>query len=544
MRTIVGLDIGGTKCAAVLAKAGLQIEIIDRIQIASRTEEGFAPLWRRLTEALNTLVEKNGLRFQEVAAIGVSCGGPLDSEQGMILSPPNLPGWDDIPITSMLTEQFGVPAFLQNDANACALAEWQLGAGKGSRNMLFLTMGTGFGCGIIADGRLLNGTNSLAGEVGHIRLKEDGPIGFGKAGSAEGFCGGSGIARLMQAYTAQRIATGDPPRWVQDGCAQADYSAKLLSAYAKMGDRDALALWDTVGERLGETLSVLIDLFNPSHIVIGSIFARCEAFLRPAMERAIKREALANAAAVCKIMPADLGEQIGDYASVLTACYALGLMPAETTEPAGAAAEHYNRLFQRYPALSPLSGQIKEAYFLLRQCYASHGKLLVCGNGGSASDAQHIVGELMKGFTLPRPLTGKLGEKAARAFDCGKDHIPLQRALPAIALTSHSALSTAFINDVDPQYVYAQQVLGYAKKGDVLLLISTSGNSANVVRAAELAVQLGVRTIALTGPRDSALSKLCDVTLACPGGCTADIQEHHLPVYHTLCAMLETTFFG
>lgn len=539
MRYIVGLDIGGTKCAAVLAKAGLRIEIIDRVQLDSRAKEGFAPLWERLTNAITGLVEQNGLEFRQVSAIGVSCGGPLDSKQGTILSPPNLPGWDHIPITSMLTEQFGVPAFLQNDANACALAEWQLGAGKGSRNMLFLTMGTGFGCGIIADGRLVNGENSLAGEAGHVRLAIDGPIGFGKAGSAEGFCGGSGIARLMRSYTEKLITEGNPPPWVQDGC-----SAKLLADYANRGDKFALTLWDIIGEKLGEILSVLIDLFNPSRIVIGSIFARCEAFLRPAMERAIKKEALPEAASVCEVWPAALGEQIGDYASVMAACCGLGLMPVDPDGMTDAAAGHYKRLFTRYPALAPLSAQIKEAFFLLRQCYREQGKLLVCGNGGSASDAQHIVGELMKGFTLPRPLTGTRCEQAARAFGCGTENIPLQQALPAIALTSHSALSTAFINDVDPQYVYAQQVLGYAGKGDVLLAISTSGNSANVVRAAELAAQLGVRTIALTGPGDSRLSSLCDVTIACPGKCTADIQEHHLPVYHTLCAMLETTFFS
>lgn len=544
MRYIVGLDIGGTKCAAVLAKAGLQIEIIDRVRLDSRAAEGFQPLWCRLAEAVTGLVEQNGLDFRQVSAIGVSCGGPLDSEQGKILSPPNLPGWDDIPITSMLTERFGVPAFLQNDANACALAEWQLGAGKGSENMLFLTMGTGFGCGIIAGGQLINGTNSLAGEAGHVRLCKDGPIGFGKAGSAEGFCGGSGIARLMQSYTEKLINVGEPPRWVQDGVKTEDYSAKLLADYANMGDRHALALWNTIGEKLGEALSVLIDLFNPARIVIGSIFARCETFLRPAMKQAIKKEALAASSAVCAVMPAALGEQIGDYASIMAACSGLGLMPVCTDGLTEAAEGHYKRLFARYPALSPLAGQIKEAFFLLRQCFRSKGKLLVCGNGGSASDAQHIVGELMKGFTLPRPLTGALREKAARAFGCGTENIPLQQALPAIALTAHSALSTAFINDVDPQYVYAQQVLGYAKQGDVLLAISTSGNSANVVRAAELAMRLGVRTIALTGPGGGKLSGLCDVTLACPGECTADVQEHHLPVYHTLCAMLETTFFS
>src|SRR5690606_15592063 len=131
-----------------------------------------------------------------LAAIGISCGGPLDSRRGVILSPPNLPGWDRIPVVEVFQQAFKVPVALQNDANAGALAEWLWGAGRGSHNMIFLTFGTGMGAGLILNGQLYSGTNDLAGEVGHIRLAPDGPVGYGKAGSFEGFCSGGGIKQL------------------------------------------------------------------------------------------------------------------------------------------------------------------------------------------------------------------------------------------------------------------------------------------------------------------------------------------------------------
>ncbi len=199
--------------------------------------------------------------------------------------------------------------------------------------------------------------------------------------------------------------------------------------------------------------------------------------------------------------------------------------------------DHLNRLTERYPALTPRRGEIEEAYRLLKQAYEGGGKLLVCGNGGSAADAEHIVGELMKGFCLPRPL----GE--AECESLGKLAEKLQGALPAIALTGQTALSTAFANDVDPEMVFAQQVYGYGKPGDVLLCISTSGNAQNVLNAARVAGCKGMRVIGLTGKDGGRLKAFCDVCIIAPGASTAEIQEYHLPVYHTLCAMLEAAFF-
>lgn len=251
---------------------------------------------------------------------GVSCGGPLDAVRGVILSPPNLPGWDGIAICDELTARFGGRAFLMNDANACALAEWQSGAGRGCRSMIFLTMGTGMGSGLILDGRLYAGATGDAGEVGHLRLAPDGPVGFGKAGSFEGFCSGGGIAQLARArvaaYPGDTMLKRFPPE---------ELTAHAVALAAGQGDDLALDLWAEVGRRLGEALALLIDVLNPERIVIGSIYARCERFIAPSLRSTLGREALGPSVAACRIVPAALGETIGSHAALAIARYHLSL---------------------------------------------------------------------------------------------------------------------------------------------------------------------------------------------------------------------------
>ncbi len=199
--------------------------------------------------------------------------------------------------------------------------------------------------------------------------------------------------------------------------------------------------------------------------------------------------------------------------------------------------DYLKKMTERYPALEAVSVDVKNAYSILCRAYEQEGKLLVCGNGGSASDSEHIVGELMKGFYKLRPLTGK--EKEAM----GELGVHLQGALPAIALTGHPALATAFLNDVNPEMVFAQQVYGYGRRGDVLLALTTSGNSRNVLNAVKVAKAKEMKVIGLTGRDGGSLKALCDVCIIVPGQDTAAIQEYHLPVYHTICAMLEEKFF-
>ncbi len=197
----------------------------------------------------------------------------------------------------------------------------------------------------------------------------------------------------------------------------------------------------------------------------------------------------------------------------------------------------WNDLFDRYPSLRVCEGELRAAYGLLYDCYAAGGKLQVCGNGGSAADCEHIVGELMKGFHKKRELPAESPVPADIAAG-------LQGALPAISLVSQSGLCTAFINDCAPDLVFAQQVYGYCKPGDVLLGLSTSGNSANVAAAARTARALGGKTLAVTGESGGRLALLCDVCVRLPSCDTASIQELTLPVYHTLCALLEDAFFA
>lgn len=203
-------------------------------------------------------------------------------------------------------------------------------------------------------------------------------------------------------------------------------------------------------------------------------------------------------------------------------------------------------LVNRYPVLNSVKDEIVEAYFLLVESYKNEGKLLIAGNGGSAADAEHIVGELMKGFKLPRKLNENFTDKLiSENEELGTVLAEsLQGALPAIALDGHPALSTAYMNDCEPLLCFAQQVNGYGKAGDVFLGISTSGNSKNILYAATTAHAKGMKVIGLTGAKDSKLTQMSDVCIKVPQTETYMIQELHLPVYHCLCLMLEDEFFG
>ena len=291
---IIGIDIGGTKCAVGVLR-GDRVEEVDRFPTRD-----YAATFARFRQTVA------GLKPGPDVVFGISCGGPLDAARGVILCPPNLPGWVDLPVCRDFTEIFGGRAFLMNDANASALAEWHFGAGRGCRHMVFLTAGTGMGAGLILNGRLHEGATGDAGEVGHLRLRPDGPLGFGKRGSFEGFCSGGGIARLA-------VAMGWP---------QPEVTLKELAAAATAGDALALKVLDTAGERLGEALALLIDTLNPERIVLGGYFPRCAELLLPAMNRALAAEALPAALAACRILPAVLGETIGSNAAVAVALHA------------------------------------------------------------------------------------------------------------------------------------------------------------------------------------------------------------------------------
>jgi glucokinase len=316
MDGLAGIDIGGTKCAASLGRVeGEAVVLLEKRRFPTPGDPSAA--LAQLADALATLLAERP--DVSLRAIGISCGGPLDSQRGLILSPPNLPNWDRVDVLTPFRRRFDVPVALQNDANACALAEWRWGAGRGHRNVVFLTFGTGMGAGLILDGRLYAGANELAGEVGHIRLAPDGPVGYGKAGSFEGFCSGGGIEQLARQMAAQALSQGASPQFCPTVDDLPAVSAEKVGRAAQAGDPLALEIFDLVGRRLGQGLAILVDVLNPERIVIGSIYARQRALLEPVVTDVLRREALPQALAVCEVVPAGLGERVGDLASLSVA---------------------------------------------------------------------------------------------------------------------------------------------------------------------------------------------------------------------------------
>ena len=310
---MIGFDIGGTKCAVIIGeeKNG-EIVILDKRKIDTDHSVSAYEMIDRMCALAEEMTDDS-------SKIGISCGGPLDSKQGVILSPPNLQVWDTIEIVSYLAKRYGGKVAIQNDANACAVAEWKFGAGKGSQNMVFLTFGSGLGAGLILDGKLYTGTNDMAGEAGHIRLGDFGPVGYGKKGSFEGFCSGNGIAALGRILATEKLQMGESVSYCNSKDDLDKITAKLIAEKAYEGNDDAKEVYRICGEKLGSGLSILIDILNPEVIVIGSVFQRAESLLREAMEKKIEEEALFYARKVCKVVPAALTENIGDVAALSVA---------------------------------------------------------------------------------------------------------------------------------------------------------------------------------------------------------------------------------
>ena len=315
----IGIDVGGTKTAIVISAN--PPAVLGRTAFATLPHKGADRALKLAKEGIRRLLAQQGLGISAIKRIGVSCGGPLDRIQGIIQSPPNLPTWDNVPIKAIMEEEFGAECQVENDANAGAVAEHRFGAGKGTQNMVFLTMGTGLGAGIITDGHLYHGTNDLAGEVGHIRLTRTGPVGHNKAGSAEGWASGGGMAQLATQAVARAAKNKQ-----QTALTKLLHSGKALTARdvglaAQKGDRVALGILQSTGRRLGAVLSILVDLLNPERIVIGGLAMRLGDLLLEPARSVMRREALAPALVNCEVIPAALDERIGDVAAL---CVAMG----------------------------------------------------------------------------------------------------------------------------------------------------------------------------------------------------------------------------
>lgn len=312
---LLGFDIGGTKCAVLLGKQESEsIKIVDKVAVPTNLP-AYAMI-EKLFGIVDELLEKHGISKDGLHGIGISCGGPLSSKKGLILSPPNLIGWDRVPIVQMARDHFGKPVLLQNDANACAVAEWKYGAGRAYENLIFLTFGTGMGAGFILNGHLYSGISDLAGEVGHIRLADMGPVGFGKAGSFEGFCSGGGIAQIAQIKAREKFQVGLDVGYCKSLADLPLISAKSVAEAAYRGDETAKEVYRICGTYLGKALALFIDILNPELIILGSIYGRAKEMIEPVMMEVIKEEAYFESVEACKIVPAMLGENIGDIAAL------------------------------------------------------------------------------------------------------------------------------------------------------------------------------------------------------------------------------------
>lgn len=305
--TIIGLDVGGTKTAVVEGSA--QAEILQREEIATEAARSFDETFPRIAELMRKTIDAARRSNREVIAVSVSIGGPLKIAEGVLIDPPHLPGWRGVRLKERLSQEFpNLPVFVEHDGNAGALAEFHFGAGKGRddlRHLVFLTFGTGLGAGLIVNGQVLRGATDTAGEVGHLRLAWEGPVGFGKAGSWEGFASGRGLIEL-----ASRMF---PVRWSRETPIREVVAAMLAD------DPQALEVAAEAGKWMGRGMALLVDTLNPQMIVLGSLaVALGDRVLVPA-RRALAEEALPQAVAACEIVPAKLGRRIGDAAALMAA---------------------------------------------------------------------------------------------------------------------------------------------------------------------------------------------------------------------------------
>ena len=302
MSTIIGLDVGGTKTAILLGEiTGAALNIVARREIATQASDAFEVTFERICAEIDAIVMA-GHTFD---AISVSIGGPLKIEEGIILRTNHLPNWENVRLKDILSARYGVPCHVEHDGNAGALAEFYFGAGRGAQNVIFFTAGTGLGAGLIFNGCIYRGSTDAAGEVGHIRMANDGPVEYQKAGSWEAYCSGAGLIKLAKLR--------QPGRWPDD------LSTRHLVTAAREGNPDAVALIHESGEMLGRGLAMVIDMLNPEVIVLGSLaVALGDLWLGPARAM-VRQEAIGILADACRIVPSELGAQIGDYAAFMAA---------------------------------------------------------------------------------------------------------------------------------------------------------------------------------------------------------------------------------
>ena len=309
---VVGIDIGGTKLATVVADDSCKI--INKVRKPTLADKGPEYALQLLFDMVYQTIEEASLELETIRAIGVSCGGPLDTKTGVVYSPPNLPGWDAFPLKEKLESEFKVPTMIENDANACALAEYRFGGGRGYNVVLYMTMSTGIGGGIVVNGKIFHGANDSAGEVGHQILLPDGPqCGCGKRGCLEALCSGPAIAR--RAKEAIQNQSNSAILALADGKLDAVQSEHVLEA-ARQDDSLAQKLIDETAYYMGWGIANLVNVLNPDIVLLGTIAIAAGDILLNPIRHTVSSYAMARPAEVVQIMPAQLGNSLGDLAAI------------------------------------------------------------------------------------------------------------------------------------------------------------------------------------------------------------------------------------
>ena len=502
---ILGFDIGGTKTTAVLGT--ITGRILDWDEYLTQTAESFDVAFIDMAAAadrLLTAARRRGL--ERPKAISVAVGGPLDIERGIIHSPPHLPTWNQAPLKARLEAYFNLPVFVEHDGNAGALAEFYFGAGRGIQNLVFLTMGTGLGAGIILDGKIYHGASTSAGEVGHMRVADTGPVEYGKAGSWESYCSGAVLTKLARLT--------QPEAW------PVNVTTQQIVEEALAGKPQALTLVKEMGSWLGKGIGILADVLNPNMIIVGTLGVVLGNLLLDPARAAMRQEALQITADVCQIVPAQLGSTLGKVSALIAAIDAHRFGRISFSNPT---AENLvltslrAGLDVRERLLETQTGQIIASGQLLVDVLRSGGKVLICGNGGSAASAQHLSGELIGRYKINRV------------------------SLPAIALTADTSVLTCIGNDYAYEEIFARQVGALARPGDLLIGFTTSGRSPNVLSAFRAAQKAEIKTIALTGEK-GLVEPVANYIIKVPSNQTARIQEEHDAILHAWCEMVDQAF--
>ena len=315
---VVGIDIGGTKLATVVADS--TGHILSKVRKPTLAEKGPEYAIQLLFEMVRETIELASLEQSSVSAIGVSCGGPLDTKTGVVYSPPNLPRWDALPLKAQLESEFQIPVTIENDANASALAEYRFGGGRGYNALLYMTMSTGIGGGIVIDGHIYRGANDSAGEVGHQILLPDGPpCGCGKRGCLEALCSGPAIARRAQAAIQAQITdtkTSATTLLNLAGGHIGDVKSEHVLTAARTGDALALQLINETAYYMGWGIANLVNILNPDIVLLGTIAIAAGDLLLNPIRKTVSELAMQRPVEAVKIAPAQLGEALGDLAAI------------------------------------------------------------------------------------------------------------------------------------------------------------------------------------------------------------------------------------